>query len=81
MAPWSKRGDVVAILNQLQRDGRITGFSTNLFERPSPAVARVTVLNRLGDDPKATEQEVREALAATDTSVEVRVGGLNDLKG
>ena len=80
MAPWSKRGDVVAILNRLLRENRIVGFSSNLFEKPSPQQPRVTVLNRKGDDPKAVEQEVREALAAADASVEVRVGSLNDLE-
>jgi hypothetical protein len=75
----TKRGDVVAILNRLLQEGRIAGFSTNLFEKPLPQQPRVTVFNRVGDDPQAVEQEVLQALAATNASVEVRVDPLNDL--
>jgi hypothetical protein len=77
----SKRGDVVAILNRMLRENRIAGFTTNLFERPAPEHPRVTVFNRMGDDPKAVEQEVCEALAAAGASIEVRVDPLNDLEG
>ncbi len=76
----TKRGDVVAVLNGLLKDGRIAGFSTNLFEKPSPEKPMATVLNRRGDDPKAVEQEVLQALAAADASIEVRVDPLKDVE-
>ena len=76
----SKRGDVVAILNRMLRENRIAGFSTNLFEQPTPHHPRVTVFNRMGDDPSTVEREVREALAEAGASVEVRVDPLNDLE-
>ncbi len=76
----SKRGDVIQVLNRLLDEGRIAGFSTNLFEKPPPQQPAVTVFNRMGDDPKAVEQTVLQALAAVGTSVDVQADPLNDLE-
>ncbi len=40
----------------------------------------MTVFTRMGDDPKAVEQTVRQALAAVGASVDVRVDPLSDLE-
>ena len=42
-----------------------------MFEKSSPQQPQVAVSNRLGDDPQAIEQEVREALAAANASIHV----------
>ncbi len=76
----TQRGDVIQILNRLLEEGRIAGFSTNLFEKPLPRQPAVTVFNRMGDDPKAVEQTVLQALAAVGASVDVQVDPLNDLE-
>ncbi len=79
--PEPPRGNIVQILNDLLRGNRIAGFSTNLFEKPSPKRPTVTVFNRRGDDPQAVQQEVLQALAAADASIEVRVDPLKDVEG
>ncbi len=76
----TQRGDVIQILNRLLDEGRIAGFSTNLFEKPPPQKSVVTVFTRMGDDPKAVEQTVRQALAAVGASVDVQVDPLRDLE-
>ncbi len=48
----SKRGDVIQILNRLLEEGRIAGFSTNLFEKPSPQQPVVAVLTGWGTIPR-----------------------------
>ncbi len=76
----TQRGDVIQILNRLLEEGQIAGFSTNLFEKPPPQQPAVTVFTRMGDDPKAVEQTVLQALAAVGASVDVRVDPLSDLE-
>lgn len=59
----TKRGDIIAVLNGLVREGVIASFETDLFDkfhRGTPPVVSVTVPDP--KNPEPTLQHVRKAL-------------------
>jgi hypothetical protein len=66
------RGDLVKTLNGLVREGAISGFRTNLFDKQEVEVI-VTVTAPEADELDATWQRVTQALASLPFDVVVRV--------
>ena len=59
----TKRGDIIAVLNRLVREGVIASFETDLFDkfhRGTPPTVSVTVPDP--KNPEPTLQHVRKAL-------------------
>ncbi len=67
------RGDVAQILNGLVRDGIISGYRTNLFDRERTGEIVVTVTAPEADDVDGLQEKVSQALAPLTISATVRV--------
>ena len=68
----TKRGDIIAVLNRLVREGTIASFETDLFDKfhkGTPPTVSVTVHDP--NDPDPAMQQVREALEPL--GIDVRV--------
>ena len=68
----TKRGDIIAVLNRLVREGAIASFETDLFDkfhRGTPPVVSVTVHEPKNPEPAL--QHVRKALAPLGIDVTV----------
>ncbi len=67
------RGDVAQILNGLVRDGIISGYRTNLFDRERTGEIVVTVTAPEADDVDGLQEKVSQALASLTISATVHV--------
>ncbi|HEX2555097.1 MAG TPA: hypothetical protein VHL98_15470 [Microvirga sp.] len=68
----TKRGDIIAVLNGLVREGAIASFETDLFDKFNEGAAPcVSVTVREPEDPEPALQRVREALAPLGVDVTV----------
>ncbi len=67
------RGDIAQVLNGLVRDGVITGFRTNLFDRERTGEVVVIVTAPEGEGLDGVHEKVRQALDPLSIHAAVRV--------
>ncbi len=77
-AKKTKRGDVIVVLNGLVREGVITSFRTNLFDKESPEGPDIAVGVANTDRCDEVVQQVLQALEPlrVDLKVAADLGGL-----